>query len=701
MRGVYLRLKGMHPLHKHNISCPKKQHKQVGLNQMFKKRKKKQVKEALMGIKRKAAVTAAQRLTLEKEMLLSGKKPKSIFSSAQQRTAVRLLSGFFAMMLIFTILSRIATDLTIAKVRTDTVKPGVLVQSYTIPGTLEARDTLDIVLPGNLRISNRMVQAGDCVNGGDEILKLDLDSVQTVTEQLENEINILNLKINNLSYEISSADTKMLQLAENNLRYAQADYVQLVSALEAAGIQVEQDLKEAQNKYHQELTDLEKAKVQAKEEGIETAEKALGDAQYSRGEAVSAAQKSLSEAESVYSSAKSTCERTAGELAQAKQALQEAEEALASLGNATDEERAAAQERVATARSQKEMAQVQADQAARSLSDAEDTLAWARENLERIQARQNQLVSEAEDNLNDTKKQADFSNESLVSAALASADAARSELNAAVHEWENAGLSKEEQIMRAQRAIETAAIELESVKEQLERAKQSDAATRRQNEVEQLQYENELRQKQNTLEEIRLLSIQDGMVTAPVDGTVKSVTEAFVTQDNGAVLTLSRADRRFQFTASVEQKTAEKLSVGDMGQLFYTIGGITQSVQLPITSIGVPNANGQVRLIAWLEEGTFSSGIGGTLELEKNSGRYQAVVPVSALRAAHGKTVVLVVREKQSVLGTEQTVEEVDVVIKEQNMENAAVEGVFFPDDQIVIQTSKPIGKGDRVRVEN
>ncbi len=175
---------------------------------MFKKRKKKQIemipfryhwKEALMGVKRKAAVTAAQRLTLEKEMLLSGKKPKSIFSSAQQRTAVRLLSGFFAMMLIFTILSRIATDLTIAKVRTDTVKPGVLVQSYTIPGTLEARDTLDIVLPGNLRISNRMVQAGDCVNAGDEILKLDLDSIQTVTEQLENEINILNLKINNLS----------------------------------------------------------------------------------------------------------------------------------------------------------------------------------------------------------------------------------------------------------------------------------------------------------------------------------------------------------------------------------------------------------------------------------------------------------------------------------------------------------------------
>lgn len=419
---------------------------------MFKKRKK----EALTGVKRKAAVTAAQRLALEKEMLLSGKKPKSIFSSAQQRTAVRLLSGFFAMMLIFTILSRIATDLTIAKVRTDTVKPGVLVQSYSIPGTLEARDTLDVVLPGNIRISNRMVQEGDCVDAGDEILKLDLDSIQTVTEQLENEINILNLKIDNLSCEMPGADTKMLQLAENNLRYAQAE-----------------------------------------------------------------------------------------------QALREAEEALASLGEGVaEEERAAAQERADTARSQKETVQVQADQAARSLSDAEDTLAWTRENLERIQAQQDQLVSEAQDDvwdaenqLNDTKNQTDFSNESLVSAALANADAARSGLDAAVREWENESLSGEEQVMRAQRAIETAAIELESVKEALERAKQSDAATRRQNEAERLQYESELREKQAALEEIRQIGAQDGVITAPVDGTVKSVTEAFVTQDNGAVLTLSRADQ--------------------------------------------------------------------------------------------------------------------------------------------------------------
>ena len=65
------------------------------------------------------------------------------------------------------------------------------------------------------------------------------------------------------------------------------------------------------------------------------------------------------------------------------------------------------------------------------------------------------------------------------------------------------------------------------------------------------------------------------------------------------------------------------------------------------------------------------------------------------------KTVVLVIREKQSVMGMEQTVEEVDVIVKEQNMENVAVEGSLFPDDQIVIYSSKPIEKGDRVRVEN
>ena len=700
---------------------------------MFKKRMKKQKeyetkvnmtamsfhsrwKEILVDIKRKAAINVTKRLTLEREMFLYGKKPKPIFSSTQQKTAVQLLFGFFGMMLLFTILSRLATDLTIAKVRTDTVKAGVLVQTYSIHGTLEARDTLDIVLPGNLRISNVMVQAGDCVKMGDEILQLDLAHIWTVTEQLENEIDILNLKIENLSNEIPSTDTEMLQLAENNLRYAKENYIQLVEALEVAGTQVKKDLKDAHNKYDQELIELEKAKTQAKEEKIETAEnnlnaaeKALEDAEYSRTEAVSTAEKVLSEAEILYSSAKDTYARTSRELTQVEKMLQEAEDVLASLGkDASEEEYAAAQESVNTAHSQKNLAQVQVDTAAGNLSEAKSTLAWAHENLDRILERQNQLVSEAEndvweaeDTLNETKEQTDFSNEPLVSTALANVDVAQSELNMSMREWENANLSKEEQIINAQRAIETATIELEAAKEQLEKTNQSEAVTRRQNEVEQMQYENELRQKQGILEQIKLFGMQDGVITAPVDGTVKSVNEVFITQDNGSILTLSRADQRFQFTANVEQKTAGQLSAGDTGQLFYTIGGITQSIQVQISSIGVPNKDGQVQVIAWLENGTFSSGIAGTLELEKSSGRYQAVLPVSALRVVGGKTVVLVVREKQSVLGTEQTIEEIDVVIKEQNMESAAVEGGFFPDDQIVIQTSKPIGKGDRVRVEN
>lgn len=620
------------------------------------------------------------------------------------------------MMLVFTILSGIAADLTVAKVRTDTVKAGVLARRYTIPGTLEARDTLDIVLPGNLRISGWMVQAGDRVSAGDELLKLDPDHIRTMTEQLENEITILNLENENLSDEIPGADTEMLQLAENNLRYAQEDYAQLAAALEAAGIQVEKDLKDAQSKYDQELADLEKAKVQAKEEGIKTAEddlgaaeKALGDAEYGRAEAVAAARKALSEAENSYLSAQDTYDRAAGELAQAEEALREAEEILASLGeNASEEEYTAALEGVNAAQSQKELAQAQADAAAGDLSETEGALAWARENLERIRKRQEELVSEAgdevrkaEDRLNQKREQTDFSEESLVSSAMSGADAARRELNAAMREWESAGLTGEEQTIKAKRAIETAAIELESAEAQLERAKRSDAVLRREKKAEQMRYEAELQQKQSTLEQIKLFGMQDGIITAPVDGTVKSVTESLVTQDNGAVLTLSRADRGFQFIAGVEQGTAQQLSTGDIGQLFYTIDGSARSVQVRISSIGVPSADGQVRVTAWPEEGDFSSGIAGTLELEKNSGRYQAVLPVSALRSAGGKTIVLVVREKRSVLGTEQTVEEADVVVREQNMENAAVEGVFFPEDQIVIQASKPIRKGDRVRVEN
>lgn len=630
-------------------------------------------KEIYVTIKGKMVASGKKRLDVEREYLLCGEKPKSIFSNRQQKAAARLLSGFFVMMLVFTLLSRMATSLIIAKVTTDTAKAGVLTKRYIVSGIVEAKDTIDVVLPGNLRISNVMVQIGEYINTGDEILKLDSDGIQTVIEKLEDEIHILNVKIENLSNGISSVDTERIQLAENNLRYAQEDYERLLYTLEMSKKRIEEDLKDAQNNYAQKQNALENAKIKAKDELIRTAqynldiaEKTLRDMEYNRTEAILTAENTLATVEDAQALAQDIYDNEIKVLRRARVRLKEAKEHQDSLSeDATEEERTAAKNEVDAARSEVNNAQLRVDEAENNLSGEE--VAWASENLKRIKERQNQLVLEARDaveeakeKLEKAKEQNNFDEEALVVTAQTAVDSAQIDLKMVMRDWEDASFSQEEQILMAKRSIESAASELKAAKEQAEKAKRVDVAMLKQNEAEQMQYNSELRQKQRILEEMKILSTQNGVITSPTDGIVKSVVEVGVTQDNEAVVTLFQADQKFQFIANVEQEIANQLSVGDMGTLSYVYEGSPQSIQVQISSIGIPNVDGQVHIVVQIGEGSFSNGIAGTLELEKNSVRYQTVLPISALRIMGNKTVVLVIREKQSVMGMEQTVEEVD-----------------------------------------
>lgn len=675
------------------------------------------IKERCVQTGEELSLSSQKRLELERERLLRGEKPKSFFSNKQQRTAARLLAGFFVMIFALTLLARGATSLAVARVTAGTPKSGVITQRYTLSGMIEAQDSLDIMLPAGLRLTGILAQVGDRVEEGDPLLQIDAETLQEVIEQLQNEIRILDLKISNLSNGISSADTAQIQQAEQDLAYAKQDYDRLMSNQELSSSRLNEDLAEAQANYDEALIALENAKIKAKDTLIEdarakvsTAEKALSDAEYNRTEAIASAEAAVEAAEEAESSAENAYNNAVAALRRAEEALQQAKDHLAALQAqdppATAEELATAQSAVDSAQTQVDNAQDQVDNAANNLSGS--AAARARENLKRVKERQKQLVAEAEDALEqaeddliEAKNKTDFSDDALVVAAQSGVDSAQAALKTAQRNIEDAGLSREEQLLNAQRAIESAEADLEAAKKQVEKAQQADETTRKQNEAERLQYSSERSQKQSDLEQLEALSAQGGMVTAPVAGTVKTAPEqAGVTQDSTATVTLARADQSFEFSAMVDQKTAEQLAVGDEGTLSYTNAGSSQSAVVQISSIGTPNEDGEVRISAQLKDGSFSSGTSASLEVEKYSQQYPMLLPLSALRTINGKSVVLVVREQQSVMGAEQTVEEMEVTVKAQDSENMAVEGALLPDDRVVISASKPVEKGDRVRVE-
>lgn len=673
------------------------------------------LKGHLSELKGRAVVNSKMRLAVERERLLRGEKPKSMFSNCQQSVAARLLTGFFLMMLALTFLSRIATSLTIAEVSTGSARAGVLTQRYTILGTVEARDTLDVILPGGLRISNVMVQVGDSLDAGDTLLKLDMEGLQDAIERLESEIKIIDMRIDNLSLGATGVETWQIQRAENSLKYAREDYQHLLSTLEDSDAshissnRADEDLRDARAKYDEALIALEKAKVTAKEQLVIAAQKAVDDAKYIRSEAVAAAQAAVNSANAAENAADAAFDSARYALNQAQKRLEQANRALHELQSqdppASPEEIAAAEVSVTAAEEQVYSAQAQVNAAKVGLSAGDSP--HARENLRRVKTRHDQLVSEAEAALMAARNKMDMSDEPLVAAAQAAVDSAQIEVKAAERSYEDTGLFQEEQREAAQQAVESARrvvelaeAELEFAKKQAEDSRQSDESLRRQNEIEKLQYASERKQKQDILDQLRELYAQDGIIAAPEAGTVKMIVEADVTQVNDAVVILSQNRENFQFTAKIDKKTAEQLAEGDVGSLSFTIGGIRRSTKVQIASIGTPDVDGQVRITVSLSEGSFTDGMAGELELVKTSDRYQTILPISALRVIGGRTVVLVVRETQSVMGTEQTVEEVDVTVKDQDTENMAVEAALFPDDKVVVRSSKPIEKGDRVRAE-
>lgn len=338
------------------------------------------MKERLSELKGLAAASSETRLAVERERLLRGEKPRSMFSNRQQSAAARLLAGFFVMILALTFLSRMAASLTIAEVSTGSARAGVLTQRYVIPGTIEARDTLDITLPGGLRISGVMVQEGDSVDAGDALLKLDTKGLQDAIEQLENEIGIIDMRIASLSLAASSVETEQIRRAEDNLKYAREDYQRLLDALDASdassasGSRAEEDLWDAQTRYNDALLALENAKVTARKQLVATAQKALNDAEYSRAEAVASAQAAVDSANAEENAADAALDSAVHTLSRAREQLEQADRALRDLWYqdppASPEEIATAEAAMTAAEDQVYSAQAQVDAAEAGLNCA-------------------------------------------------------------------------------------------------------------------------------------------------------------------------------------------------------------------------------------------------------------------------------------------------------------------------------------------
>lgn len=170
----------------------------------------------------------------------------------------KMLAGFFALMIVCTVVSRAAATAIVPEVTTANIKEGKLTVSVEGTGVIEAKKTRMVALPENVRVQETR-KAGEQVEKGEPIVTCDLDYLKEQLQKKEAEVKKLQLQLE--SQEVSGTADARVSASESAARAwnrAQEDYLEAQKDYKAAADQEKSGKEKLKDKF-------EKAKKMAKE----------------------------------------------------------------------------------------------------------------------------------------------------------------------------------------------------------------------------------------------------------------------------------------------------------------------------------------------------------------------------------------------------------------------------------------------------
>ena len=192
-----------------------------------------------------------------------------------------------------------------------------------------------------------------------------------------------------------------------------------------------------------------------------------------------------------------------------------------------------------------------------------------------------------------------------------------------------------------------------------------------------------------------------GKIISEKEGIVTSVVA-----ENGGVTTdtiASIADKNegYKFVGQIDKENRASIKQGQTVALNLGTYGIIENLTIDSISRNQDNAD-ILNVTVVLPVGIGEIDDSGEIVVSSKSKKYGTCVPLAALRQGDGTDYyVLVVTEKETVLGEELTAKRVDVKVEKRDGEYAAVtEGTLGRNDKIIIDSNKIVEDGDRVRLE-
>lgn len=638
-----------------------------------------------------------------------------------QGKAIKLLAGFLALMLLFTILSRSAYSFTTPKVTTTTISSMSIEHDMNISGQIYANRDVIISTQPNILIVSVDVAEGAPVKTGDVLFRLDLNDLDKQLQLAKDQLKKLELQ--------QTDETSGMELSANNKKTtaerAAEDYYKVLSTENNNVQKALDELNDLENNMEAQKTKIlenHSLDIQKKQTAIDRATEDYNNVLSSSNLSIQSALDEMNESKSSTEQQRAKLLSSQGIDAQNKQiqvnrATEDYNNTLAaaniSVQMASDTMMGAKSKLnkyLETGTDEEIIAELQADYNIKkqayddAIANKSSSLLSAQRAIDDANAIKITDISEqltALDSANKAKKQAydealTSKTSNLISAQRAIDDAKAivisdtSEQITAIDvnykakkdAYNQAVIIKENNILSAQRVIDDA---------------NSPLATNHSAELALI----DINAAKDNIGKMELLKLNNGEIKTPKNGAVKKldVTEGTRTSDGVAAL-LTDASLGYCFKAKVDRDIAKDLSKDDAVTLMLNgENSALENLKIDSMYVSIEDSN-FFQITVNIPPSSENPESTANIEIKKQSEMYSSCVPLDALHSDGIKTYVLAISDKKTALGSETIAERIDVVVEDKNDTYAAISSNFESDQKLIVSTNKPIQPGDRVRVE-
>lgn len=620
---------------------------------------------------------------------------------------------FLVIMLILTFFSNTIMNYSLPEVSAQYVKSGTLSEQIRGTATVEAAESYTVKINETRVVSEVDVKAGDKVEKGQTILKLeDSDSTELATAQSELESLEIEYKKMLLTtgkdYSLDELDIKNLEediAAEKeelkNISTYQQNYEDAKKATEAAQAEVD-SLTKQKEKYDEQLTAVADTSDKADYSSLDTA-------YYNQ---ITSAKSNIKDKEKIKKDAEdnlSEIEKEAGgstsssAVAAKKAAVDKKKVEIETLqkqySDKINKGEDASETHTAIVNAQIEYEQLQAEYV--EIVNAYNQASSANSDLKYAQIKKN----DATNNYDEAVDKLDKVVANITSEIKKKKSAVEDKLTKANKTLEEAKQAEEDAKAKASVSVEDAEKKikedertLETKKITLSQKQKSDIAEAGSSALDAEAKQTQIDEKKKEIEKLKEKTI-GAEITAQVGGIIDSISVvAGETLEAGAtVATIQMTEKGYTASISVTNDQAKKVKVGDAAEIQYFWYGDANAV---LSAIKADPANPtQNKKLEFSVTGDVTPGQSLQLVMGGKGQQYDLLVPNSSIREDNNGKFVLTVVAKSSPLGNRYIAQRVDVQVVASDDTTSAVTGELLQSDFIISTSTKPIEAGQQVRL--